>query len=90
MTPTAYRDGGKNIEIYFAIGESSLGAILVARSESGVCAILMGDDPDVLARDLQDRFPRAKLIGGDAGFEKLVAKVVGFIEAPSLGLDLPA
>ena len=89
MTPTAYRDGGENIEICFAIGESSLGAILVARSEKGVCAILMGDDPDALARDLQDRFPRAKLLGGDKGFEKLVAKVVGFVEAPSLGLDLP-
>jgi AraC family transcriptional regulator of adaptative response/methylated-DNA-[protein]-cysteine methyltransferase len=54
-----------------------------------VCAILIGDDPDALARDLQDRFPRAKLIGGDAGFEQLVAKVVGLVEAPRLGLDLP-
>ncbi len=89
MTPTAYRGGGENIEICFAIGESSLGAILVARSEKGVCTILMGDDPDALARDLQDRFPRARLLGGDKGFEKLVAKVVGFVEAPSLGLDLP-
>ena len=89
MTPTAYRAGGANTGIRFAIGECSLGSILVARSERGVCAILMGDDPDVLARDLQDRFPRARLTGGDAGFEALVAKVVGFVEAPSLGLDLP-
>ncbi|WGJ14110.1 bifunctional DNA-binding transcriptional regulator/O6-methylguanine-DNA methyltransferase Ada [Methylocapsa sp. D3K7] len=89
MTPTAYRDGGENIEICFAIGESSLGPILVARSEKGVCAILMGDDPGVLVRDLQDRFPRARLLGGDKGFEKLVAKVIGFVEAPQLGLDLP-
>jgi 6-O-methylguanine DNA methyltransferase, DNA binding domain len=59
------------------------------RSERGVCAILMGDDPAALARDLQDRFPQAQLIGGDAGFEALVAKVVGFVEAPALGLDLP-
>jgi AraC family transcriptional regulator, regulatory protein of adaptative response / methylated-DNA-[protein]-cysteine methyltransferase len=49
----------------------------------------MGDDPGALARDLQDRFPHAELIGGDADFEALVAKVVGFVEAPSLGLDLP-
>jgi AraC family transcriptional regulator of adaptative response/methylated-DNA-[protein]-cysteine methyltransferase len=61
----------------------------VAASEVGVCAILIGDDPDALARDLQDRFPRAELIGGDAGFEQLVAKVVGLVEAPGLGLDLP-
>jgi AraC family transcriptional regulator of adaptative response/methylated-DNA-[protein]-cysteine methyltransferase len=89
MTPTDYRAGGKNTEIRFAIGECSLGSILVAASERGVCAILIGDDPDALARDLQDRFPRANLIGGDAGFEQLVAKVVGFVEAPGIGLDLP-
>jgi AraC family transcriptional regulator, regulatory protein of adaptative response / methylated-DNA-[protein]-cysteine methyltransferase len=89
MTPAAYRGGGENIEICFAIGECSLGAILVAKSKKGVCAILMGDDPDALARDLQDRFPRARLLGRNKGFEKLVAKVVGFVEAPSLGLDLP-
>ncbi|HEY6281732.1 MAG TPA: bifunctional DNA-binding transcriptional regulator/O6-methylguanine-DNA methyltransferase Ada [Burkholderiales bacterium] len=89
MTPTNYRAGGANTEIRFAIGECSLGSILVAISERGVCAILMGDDPDELVRDLQDRFPRANLIGGDAKFEQLVAKVVGFVEAPRLGLDLP-
>lgn len=89
MTPSNYREGGANTEIRFAIGECSLGSILVARSERGICAILLGDDPGALARDLQDRFPHAKLIGGDKGFEKLVAKVVGFVEAPALGLGLP-
>jgi AraC family transcriptional regulator of adaptative response/methylated-DNA-[protein]-cysteine methyltransferase len=61
----------------------------VARTGKGVCAILIGDDPEPLVRNLQDRFPRATLIGGDAEFEELVAKVVGFVEAPALGLDLP-
>lgn len=89
MTPTNYRSGGANTQIRFAVGQCSLGAILVAASGRGVCAILMGDDPDALARDLQDRFPRAELIGGDAEFEQLVAKVVGFVEAPALGLALP-
>jgi AraC family transcriptional regulator of adaptative response/methylated-DNA-[protein]-cysteine methyltransferase len=89
MTPTDYRAGGANAEIRFAVGECSLGSILVASSERGVCAILLGDDPEALARELQDRFPRATLIGGDAEFEELVAKVVGFVEAPRLGLDLP-
>ena len=89
MCPTDYRDGGANTRIRFAIGECSLGAILVARSERGVCAILLGEDPDALARELQDQFPKAELIGGDAGFEQLVAKVVGFVEAPAIGLDLP-
>jgi AraC family transcriptional regulator of adaptative response/methylated-DNA-[protein]-cysteine methyltransferase len=89
MTPTEFRAGGANAEIWFAIGECSLGSILVARSERGVCAISLGDDPDALARELQDRFPRATLIGGDAEFEDVVAKVVGLVEAPGLGLDLP-
>lgn len=89
MTPTSYRAGGVNTEIRFAVGECTLGAILVAQSERGVCAILLGDAPDLLVRDLQDRFPRAVLVGGDSTFEQLVATVVGFVEAPGLGFDLP-
>jgi len=89
MTPTRYRAGGAGAEIRFAIGQCSLGAILVARSDRGVCAILMGDDPDVLLRDLQDRFAQASLVGGDAGFEQWVAQVIGFVEAPRMGLHLP-
>jgi AraC family transcriptional regulator of adaptative response/methylated-DNA-[protein]-cysteine methyltransferase len=89
MAPADYRAGGANAEIRFAVGECSLGAILVAHSGRGVCAISLGDDPDMLARNLQDKFPRATLIGGDDDFEQLIAQVVGFIEAPALGLDLP-
>jgi AraC family transcriptional regulator, regulatory protein of adaptative response / methylated-DNA-[protein]-cysteine methyltransferase len=89
MSPTAFRSGGANVDIKFAVGECCLGSILVAVSGKGVCAILLGDNPDALARDLQDRFPRANLIGGDAEFDELVATVVGFVEAPGLGLALP-
>jgi AraC family transcriptional regulator of adaptative response/methylated-DNA-[protein]-cysteine methyltransferase len=89
MTPSNYRSGGTMTELRFAIGECSLGSILVAASDKGVCAILMGDDPDMLARDLQDRFPKSNVIGSDAAFEQLVAQVVGFVEAPAIGLNLP-
>ncbi|MDO8789291.1 MAG: bifunctional DNA-binding transcriptional regulator/O6-methylguanine-DNA methyltransferase Ada [Sulfuritalea sp.] len=89
MTPGRFRAGGAGTEIRFAVGRSSLGEILVAASERGVCAILMGDDAAALVCELQDRFARATLIGGDAGFEQLVARVVGFVEAPQLGLELP-
>jgi AraC family transcriptional regulator of adaptative response/methylated-DNA-[protein]-cysteine methyltransferase len=89
MTPSNYRAGGARTAIRFAVGECSLGSILVARSERGICAILLGDDPDALTRDLQDQFPQATLIGGDAAFEQLVSQVVGFVEAPAVGLDLP-
>jgi AraC family transcriptional regulator, regulatory protein of adaptative response / methylated-DNA-[protein]-cysteine methyltransferase len=89
MTPSRYRNGGHEMQIRFAIGQCSLGAILVAATERGVCAILLGDDPDQLAADLERRFPRAKLGPGDAEFELLVARVVGLVEAPRVGLELP-
>ena len=89
MKPTDFREGGSNTDMRFAIGETSIGSVLVAATAKGVCAILFGDDPEALAEDLQGRFPRARLVGGDRSFEKWVAKVVGFVEAPRLGLDLP-
>jgi AraC family transcriptional regulator of adaptative response/methylated-DNA-[protein]-cysteine methyltransferase len=89
MTASKYRDGGDGIEIRFAIGASSLGAILVAATPVGVCAILLGDDPQALAHDLERRFPRARLIGADRDFEALVAQVVGLVEQPRLGRTLP-
>ncbi|MEI2372333.1 methylated-DNA--[protein]-cysteine S-methyltransferase, partial [Pseudomonas aeruginosa] len=89
MRPRDYRDGGAGAAIRFAIGQCSLGAILVAQSQRGICAILLGEEPEPLLRELQDQFPRAQLLGGDADFERLVAQVVGFVESPQLGLDLP-
>jgi len=89
MHPKAFRAGGKDAVIRFALGQCSLGAILVAATERGVCAISLGDDPEALLRELQDRFPKAEMIGGDRDFEQLVAKVVGFIEQPTQSVDLP-
>ncbi len=89
MPATDFRTGGANSNVKFAIAECSLGSILVAATAKGVCAILMGDNPETLLRDLQDRFPKAHLIGADRTFEKLAAKVIGFVERPSDRLDLP-
>jgi len=89
MRPSEYRSSGRGTAIKFAVAQCSLGSLLVAASDKGVCAILLGDDPDALVRDLQDRFRNAELIGKDREFERWVAKVVGFIEAPRIGLDLP-
>ena len=89
MTPRSYRKGGLDALIRFALGQCSLGAIIVAATTKGVCAIALGDDPDELLRELQDRFPRAELTGGDAEFESLVALVVGLVEAPEQPLELP-
>jgi AraC family transcriptional regulator of adaptative response/methylated-DNA-[protein]-cysteine methyltransferase len=89
MTPTSYRAGGRGASVRFAVGECSLGSVLVAATDKGVCAILLGDDPDALVRELQDRFPEAQLAGGDRAFERLVARVVGHVDDPSIRADLP-
>ena len=89
MTPSQYRAGGVNEEIRFAVGRTSLGAILVASSKKGVASILLGDDPNELVRNLQDRFPKARLIGADRDYEALVAQIVGLIETPGIGVNLP-
>lgn len=89
MTPTQYRRHGRGVRIRFAVGQCSLGAILVAATDRGVCAVSVGDDPDALVRDLQDDFSEALLVPGDGDFEDWVAKVVGCVEHPGRGLDLP-
>lgn len=89
MRPKEYRDGGRGAVIRFALGKCSLGSILVAASEKGICAIFLGRDPAALRKDLARRFPKAQLVAGDRAFEDLVAKVIRFVEAPRTGLDLP-
>jgi len=89
MTPGRWRAGGQGETIRFAVAGCSLGAILVASTSRGICAILIGDQPEPLVRDLQERFAQAELVGAEPGFERTVAQVVGFVEAPRLGLDLP-
>lgn len=89
MTPSEFRTGGATAEMKFAVGACSLGSILVAASDKGITSIMLGDDPEALVHDLEDRFPRARLVGGDAAFEDVVAKVVGLVEAPDAGFDLP-
>ncbi|PHM44775.1 ExsA [Xenorhabdus mauleonii] len=89
MRAKDYRRGGQGTRIRFAVGQCSMGAILVAQSQKGICAILMGDDPEEIVRDLQDQFPLANLIGADSEFEQLIAQVIGFVEQPTIGLDLP-
>ena len=89
MSPAHYRAGGAHEVLTFAVGQCALGAILVASSAHGVAAILLGDDPAALVRDLEDRFPKVRLVGGDSTYEQLVAQVVGFVESPGRGLALP-
>ena len=89
MPASAFRKAGQGATIRFAIAQCSLGALLVAESERGICAISLGDDPELLLRELQDRFKAAELIGADPGFNQRVAQVVALVETPSAGLALP-
>jgi AraC family transcriptional regulator of adaptative response/methylated-DNA-[protein]-cysteine methyltransferase len=89
MTPSTFRAGGTGAVIRFAVGECMLGSILVAASNVGICSIALGDEPNLLVRELQDRFPRAEFVGGDREFEALVARVVGLVEHPAASQELP-
>ena len=89
MTPNQFRAGAPDAEIKFAFGESSLGRVLIAASDKGICAIFFGDDAGELARELKRQFPRARLVGGDHAFEQLTARVISFVEDPRRDLDLP-
>lgn len=89
MRPSVFRQGGSGVQMYFAVGECSLGALLVAQSTRGICAIYLGDDPHHLIRDLERKFPRATLKAGDAAFDKLMARVVGLVDTPETASDLP-
>lgn len=89
MTPSDFRAGGSAQTLSVAIAESSLGAVLVAGTGKGICAVLIGDEPDDLLEDLRRRFPKAALSLGDAGFVDWVRLVVGQIEEPRASVDLP-
>jgi len=89
MTPKEFRRGGDDLRIRFAVGECLLGSILVAATEKGICSILLGDDPEALIKSLHTQFRSADLVGADLEFEEWVATVIGFIEDPGSGLNLP-
>ena len=89
MTPTRFRAGGPGETIRFATGQSSLGGVLVAATDKGICAIMLGDDRDVLVGEVQRQFRKATLIAGDTDFDRWVAQVVAYVDDPRLGLDLP-
>jgi AraC family transcriptional regulator of adaptative response/methylated-DNA-[protein]-cysteine methyltransferase len=89
MRPSAYRAGGRGMEIQFTVGECSLGSILVAATNIGICSIMLGDQPKVLVQELTNRFPRANITAGGHDFERLVAKVIAFVDQPGASWDLP-
>lgn len=89
MSPQKLRNATATGTLQFAIGQCSLGAVLVAESGHGIRAILLGDDAETLLHNLQDCFPLVTLEAGNAAFAKRVAQVLEFIDTPARGLALP-
>ncbi|EJN08203.1 bifunctional DNA-binding transcriptional regulator/O6-methylguanine-DNA methyltransferase Ada [Herbaspirillum sp. YR522] len=89
MRPASFRQGGRGERIRFAVAQSWLGPLLVAATERGICTVAIDDDPQALVRQLQDRFAQAELIGADAAFEALVARVVASVGDPQRSAQLP-
>ena len=89
MTPGAYRKGGKGVTIRYAFAEISLGTVLVAATDLGICAISLGNDEASLLADLKVRLPHAIYLSGNLDFEQMVAEVVHGIEEPDHGINLP-
>jgi AraC family transcriptional regulator of adaptative response/methylated-DNA-[protein]-cysteine methyltransferase len=93
MSPTAYRDGAAHATIRYATGSCSLGAILVAATDRGICAIDLGDDAPALSARLRARFPQATLARGDAALERWLGEAVAQVDGnpgtrPQLALDI--
>jgi AraC family transcriptional regulator of adaptative response/methylated-DNA-[protein]-cysteine methyltransferase len=89
MIPRTYKNGGPGLRIRVAITNSSLGWVLVAATDRGICSIDLGDKPQSLLEGLRLRFPKAEVCQDDSGFADWVSRVVAFIEAPASGLDVP-
>ena len=88
MKPGTYRQAGQGLALRVAIADSSLGAVLVAESDNGICAVAMGDDPDALLGDFEQEFNGAELLPGNNAFEQRVAMVITLIDEP-LGTQAP-
>ena len=89
MKPGAYANGGAGEVVLYAVGDCSLGRVLVAATAQGICAIQLGDKPEPLIEALRDRFPKAEVKDGGADFERIVAEVVELVEEPKRAFDLP-
>ena len=85
--PVARRDGADVIRVAFA--SSAIGLLLVARSDAGVVAVLIGEDRDALRRELQRRIPLGRLAGADRALDALAAKIAALVDAPDRTLDVP-
>ena len=89
MKPSTYRTGGAGLTIRYAVSKCSLGSVVVAATERGICAIELGDTPSAARRHLLDRFQNADLKAAGPEFFSVVQKVVDYLDDPEGRFDLP-
>jgi AraC family transcriptional regulator, regulatory protein of adaptative response / methylated-DNA-[protein]-cysteine methyltransferase len=89
MSPSSFKNGGIGSSIFYAIRETHLGWLLVAATETGVCAIEFGSSHSDLDASLRSRFPQAEIIAGHPVYENWVQSVLSYLDHPQSGLDLP-
>lgn len=85
MTPGAWRRGGAGTTIRWTIADTSLGKLLIAATDKGLCRVAFNED----ARALATRFPVAEIVAGGAALASLAARVVAQVESPERDHDLP-
>lgn len=89
MTAKQFRKGGDNLPVRYALADCALGRCLVAESERGICAILLGDDDAGLIASLHELFPAAQDEPADRPFQQRVRQVIASINARDIPLSLP-
>ena len=89
MTPSAYRQGGAGMTIFFSAVPCPLGYLLVAVTERGICKLSLGDAPEALIADLEAEFARAERIHDEQGVGFWVERVIAWLEGWQPNLDLP-
>jgi AraC family transcriptional regulator of adaptative response/methylated-DNA-[protein]-cysteine methyltransferase len=85
MTPSAWRKGGAGVTIRWTIADTSLGKLLIAATDKGLCRVAFDED----AMSLAMRFPNAEIVPGGAALADLALDVVTSVESPDRDLDLP-
>ncbi len=85
MTPSAWKRGGAGVTIRWTVADTSLGPLLIAATDKGLCRVAFDEDWTSLTR----RFPNAEIAQGGAALADLAARVVGEVESPGRHTDLP-
>lgn len=89
MTPAVYKKGGKDLQIEYAIVETDLGKLLVAKTAKGICAVTFGDDRETLFENLRNEFPKAEIAENDKSLKIYIEAILANLAGNNKTLDLP-